>query len=426
LALAYLAAALRAAGASVQVVDRENQGEETLLRVARDLRPHLVGVSVAMPMLKPALELAARLRRALPDSVLAAGGPLTHTHAPELLTAGGFDLAVQGEGEAAVIELARVALEGRPGLAQVTGLAGAVLRLSGGVHSNPPRRPDPDLDALPMPALDLLPAASRLVRHPLAGSRGRAAALLTSRGCVYHCRFCYQYPFKQVYRQHSPERVVEEMTRLNRRYGTVHFRFLDDLFTLDRARTLALCQLLCRRLPGVSWHCGTRLDLLDRELLRELAGAGCRVVNFGLESGDPDDLARLSKTSRRDPTEVVQACVEAGIDVIGQFILGFPWDTRGSMLARARHARRLPLRAATFWPLIPFPGTPLYEEALRTHGEFDATFFEHTGLDDPGPLFSPVYSPPGLTRREVGRYAAWAQLAFHARPGSLVRLLSAG
>jgi anaerobic magnesium-protoporphyrin IX monomethyl ester cyclase len=423
LALAYMAAALRAAGAEVRVVDSETTSEDAFLSAAREWSPHMVGLSATMPMLRPTLERAASLRKVVPRAFLVVGGPLTQVFAERLVGPGAFDAAVRGEAEHLAPELVARVREGGPYPFDPP-LPGMTAMTASGIRTEPPVAPVADLDCLPLPAWDLLPRASRLMRHPLAWTDGPASAMITSRGCVFRCSFCYQYPFKTFYRHHSVTRVVEEARLLRNVYGVKHLRFLDDLFTLDRAHVLSLCEALARDLPDMTWHCNTRSDLLDPELLRAMARAGCRVINLGLESGDADDLRRLNKRPRRDPRSVIEECRAAGIDVIGQFILGFPWDTRRHLTKRLGFALSLPLRAASFWPLIPFPGTPLYDEALSRHGEFDALFVEHVGINDPGPLFRPVYSPPGMTRAELGFWCVLAQAAFHAKPGVLKSQIS--
>ena len=96
LGLTYLAAVLENAGSSAHIIDLEHERVGTLLDRARREKPKLIGVSAAMPMLKPALRLAAQLRKAAPSAILIVGGPLTVCFAHRLVSPGAFDAAVIG------------------------------------------------------------------------------------------------------------------------------------------------------------------------------------------------------------------------------------------------------------------------------------------------------------------------------------------
>lgn len=423
LGLAYLAAVLRRDGASVRIIDTEHESFEKAAKAAADMNPVLIGVSAVSPMLRPALRLAQIFRNAASNALLVIGGPITSALPERALGQRGFDAAVVGEGEHIIASLAQIAAEEGRNTKALCGLGGLILRNGEGVRRTPAVPPVQNLDGLPFPALDLLPAQSIYLYHPVLGRGARATALVTSRGCPFRCAFCYQYPYKNAYRVHSVARIIEEIDFVKRRFGVQSIRFLDDMFTFGRDRILELCEEINRRSIGVTWHCNSRVDLLDPELIRAMAQAGCRAVNLGLESDRDEDLHRLGKKSQVDPRHVIEMSNAAGIDVVGQFILGFPWDDRTSILRRIRFACSLPLCAATFWPLIPFPGTKIYQEALQRFGEFEVDFCCTTDVNDPGPCFYPVYSPPGMTRKELAMWVLVAQLSFHMRPKIMGTLL---
>ncbi len=423
LGLAYLAAVLRRERHTPVIVDQEHQSFHCIEQAISAYRPRLIGVSASMPMLKAALQLAKRLRQLAPEALLVVGGPLTTPFAERLVSPGGYDVALNGEGEHVLMSLVELAQQTQRSKKLYEAIPGIVTHIDGEWLRTEAACPTENLDELPFPARDLLVRRSLYLSHPVDNGYGPATTVLASRGCRFNCSFCYQYPFKSFYRRPSPERVVEEIEGLMRQYGIRFVRFIDDLFTYDRERTLQLCERLQQRLPKLRWHCGTRIDQVDEELLRAMYTAGCRVINFGFESGDKDDLRRMAKGAKADPREVAELCHRIGLDVIGQFIIGFPWDTPESIERRIAFAKSLPLRAATFWPLIPMPGTRLYEQVLQQVGEFEWDYFEHTDCDSPGPLQNPVYSPPGMTRRQIRHAVRRAQFGFHLRPHILLPLL---
>jgi radical SAM superfamily enzyme YgiQ (UPF0313 family) len=367
-------------------------------------------------MLKAALDLAGVLRNSAPDAKIVLGGPLAAAMPEQAVGQGRFDGALVGDGELVISSIFDASLRGD--VEELAAVPGMVTRRDGAIVRTEAAPPLNRLDDLPHPAMDLLLKRSILLSFPvLRAGDGLATAMMTARGCPYSCSFCSRFPYKSLYRTHSVGYLIDYISRLQHEHGITAIRFLDEVFTLDRDRALGLCEAIARHLPHLTWHCSTRIDLIDGELLAAMHSAGCRAVTFGLESGDHADLERMGKRVQTDARRVVEMCRRYGLDVLGQFIVGFPWDTPESIRERGRFARSLPLAAVNYWPLAPFPGTPIFDEAVKRHGEFDPAYIMRVGASDRGPMLAPVYSPPGMTRRQMAALVAELQLGFYIRPG---------
>ena len=186
-----------------------------------------------------------------------------------------IDVVVRGEGEETLAEI----------LANLdslhTGIKGMTFRKNGVVTSSPDRSSVLYCDQLPQLSYHLL-------GKNITGKFDfidQWWPLHTGRGCCYHCTFCSSGPFwKHCYRVKSVKRIIEDIRWCQKEYPVRSFAFDELVFSADRRRVLSLCEELRRTDLGIEWCCDTRVDRVDKELLRTMRDAGCRRIDFGIES----------------------------------------------------------------------------------------------------------------------------------------------
>ncbi|HEY5957477.1 MAG TPA: radical SAM protein, partial [Polyangiaceae bacterium] len=318
-ALTMLAAVLERAGHEVHLLDanaaRNRRTNEQIVRLVKELKPDVIGVTLLTPLAKMAYELAAMLKST--GAKLLAGGPHA-TLLPEEPLMNGFDAVVIGEGEPTIAE-AVSALLGNRDRDTVDGWL--YLTDTGELRRTPPRPLIEDLDELLPPAFHLVDAAD------YGGSKPLYSTLFSSRGCPARCSYCAGGLFGKRFRFRSAGSIVDEIVDRHRRYGTTHFHFMDDSMTANRERVLEMCTGLHQRVPDVTWSMMTRVDFVDEEILNAAASAGCIQIDFGIESGHPETLKRIRKPhSVAMVRKVIPMTAAKGIKPVVFFILGFPWD----------------------------------------------------------------------------------------------------
>jgi anaerobic magnesium-protoporphyrin IX monomethyl ester cyclase len=250
----------------------------------------------------------------------------------------------------------------------------------------------------------------------------RTATMISSRGCPYGCSFCSsRLTMGRGYRMHSPEYVVAEIEMLARQYGVDSIVFEDDTFTVNPERAARICDLLLERKLGIQWYCLSRVDRITRPLVEHMQRAGCRMVNFGIESGVQENLDRIGKKiTLEDARRAVRTCDEVGLRTQGTFVIGFPFDTPETIRRTLAFARELPLTVAIFFPLTPYPGTACWdylapEQRPQTLDEWRRYV---VGIAE-----SPVSFVDGLTPRDLQRMANRGHLRFYLRPAQAWRML---
>jgi anaerobic magnesium-protoporphyrin IX monomethyl ester cyclase len=355
LGLLTLGAYLRTQGIEVAMTDltfaRDARPVTTQLR---SFRPDVVGVHTKTLTHARALDVARRARDEGAFSV--AGGPDAATRSEEYLQSG-FDAVVPGEGEGALVDLARRV---RTGL-DPTGIPGLLLRRAGRTVRGPPRPFLRDLDALPLPAWDLFDMEEYLGRWQRATGE-RRAAVLTSRGCPFDCSWCSKPTFGRTFRQQSPERVIAELRKLKEEYRVDYVRFCDDVFGVSRPWIDRLLHLLVEEELHLRWECLARVDLLKPDLLRRMRAAGLERVYVGVESGSQKMLDLMNRGTRLAQVErTADALRRAGIRQFWFLMLGYPGETLEDIEATLQLFRRFSPEEYSVSIAVPVPGTRFYE-----------------------------------------------------------------
>jgi anaerobic magnesium-protoporphyrin IX monomethyl ester cyclase len=423
LGLLYVAAAARAAGHEVRVLDCTFLRREEAARLALAARADVVGISCLSTLEDDCFGLARLLRGRC--RLLVAGGPLPTCDPGRFLR--DFDVVVRGEGERTIVDLLAALEDGR----DLAGVPGVVTRDRQDGEIAPPRPFERDLDSLPLPARDLLPNAAYLAD----GRRRQGAAVTTvmsTRGCPYECDFCSNVVFGASYRARSPGGVVDEVEQaLGLGYDRISFA--DDVFTLEHDRVAAICAEIRGRGLRFAWECLGRVDGFDARLARLMRDAGCDRVFFGIESGVDAVLRLMNKrTTAEQSWRAVLAAHEAGLRVGAFFILCYPGETDDTVLRTLRFLTALPLDYAGLTVPYPLPGTGLYKRMggrtrLQSRGARLVTRHAVTYAGD----FSPVKMRAALLkgrlqvemRRRLGPFGPAALRLFEPASDALFRRL---
>ncbi|MCS7150913.1 MAG: B12-binding domain-containing radical SAM protein [Endomicrobia bacterium] len=190
--------------------------------------------------------------------------------------------------------------------------------------------------------------------------------MMTSRGCAYNCYYCNSIERAKKVRFHSPEYVVKEIESIVK-LGIKDIIFFDENFTFDIDRVEAICDLLIEKKLNIRWHCRSRADMkLDKRILRKMKEAGCRMIQFGIETATPHLQKLINKhLDLEQVKKVIKLCKDVGILTYGNFMLGLPTETPKEMLNTINFAIKLNLDYAPFGVFNPLPKSVFYEKAIK-------------------------------------------------------------
>jgi len=353
LGICYVAAACEAAGAEVIIIDYvvSKYRPEKLWRKLDAFQPDVVGATSVTLNFLTAAEILKAVRRHCPSVVTMMGGPHVSFDARNTLTRfPEIDVIVMGEAENTLMRWLpearnRDAWRNIKGLAffenkefVTTGLGEFVA----------------DLDELPLPSRHLLPLSKyKALGFPI--------SIITSRGCPNKCIFCLgrkMVGFKMRFR--DPVLVADEIETIIG-LGFDRINIADDLFTANKKRVKALCKEIIRRNLDFVWSAFARVDTVDEEMLALMKKAGCDAVSFGIESGNPEMLARVKKRITLDQArEAVAACKRVGMIAHASFMVGLPGENQHTLEDTLEFARELGIEHGYHF-LSPFPGTTVRE-----------------------------------------------------------------
>jgi radical SAM superfamily enzyme YgiQ (UPF0313 family) len=214
--------------------------------------------------------------------------------------------------------------------------------------------------------------------------------VLTSRGCPARCTFCANYVTGRAFRYRSTASVVREIEAWHE-HGLSFFPVWDDAFTVRRARVLELCAAFERLQFPFGFSAITRANLVTHELLAAMRRGGLAHVNFGVESGDDDVLAAIRKGIRTDQVvRALEIAKELELSTACNFMLGFPQEDEAALERTLRFMERIAPLTDTFSTLgvvVPFPGTPLYDDHHEAYGFTDWWLREdHSRYNAPPPI----------------------------------------
>ena len=385
----YLASYVRTHGFEVDVLDAEarNLSYDEIIDRLRRGGFGILGISTTTVAFHRALELAARTKAAMPETIIVIGGPHVSSQPAHPMQFDVFDFAVRNEGEQTLVELMK-AIDSDGDFEKIPGL---IFCKGRNVVVNEKRPYIADIDTLPFPAYDLIPDLRHYAPPPCNYKKAPVVNIITSRGCPNQCAFCDNNTFGRKTRKRSAANIVGEIELLVTHYGAKEIAFVDDTFTINPKSIYELFDLVRSKGMHFPWTCMARINTVDEDLLRYMKENGCWHVSFGIESGDDRILKLIRKDIKiRDVERVVEICHKMGIVSTGFFIIGHLSETVQTIDKTTALAMRLKLDDVVVTINTPIPGSYQYEHA-KEFGVLDESSWSKFNC------WNPVFIPNGLT-----------------------------
>jgi anaerobic magnesium-protoporphyrin IX monomethyl ester cyclase len=407
--LLYIAASLEQVNVESKIIDfpAHDKTWDDFRSVLQEFQPDALIISITTPTLEQDLKAATFAKEINPEIIIVSKG--AHFIRLDKDALGQFpelDLVMRGEYEQTVQELA----SGK----DFQDIDGITYRNDSEVIRNSDRGYIQDIDQIPFPARHLID--NDPYRRP--DTEELQTTIVTSRGCPFPCIYCLARAVSgTTTRNRSPENVVAELKECIDKHGIKDFLFRSDLFTANKKWVVDLCKLIQKENLDIKWSCNSRVDTITEEMLVEMKKAGCWLIAFGVEHGDPYMLEMMQKKVKYDRIEpAIKACKKVGIKSSVYFLIGLPWESKETFQTTKKFARKLDPDFIEFFYTYPFYGTEYYDEAVKE------------GLLKEGELPRVGYNQPAiptihLSIEELKPLRKEALRSFYLRPSYIARTL---
>lgn len=405
LGIAYLASSLEKAGHKVNIIDAPAElltNEQVRSRI-RDFHPNIVGVTSMTPSFLGTLE-AARIAKE-EGAITVVGGVHMDIFAEETLSYDCIDYGLVGEAEESFVKLCEFV----SGTKKIEDIEGIAYKHNDRIIVKEHQIID-NLDSLRFPAYHLLPMDKY---NSIIGLRP-VSTMISSRGCPYRCSFCYKSPSDKKHRTRSAKNIVDEMELLVNNYKVKEIMFYDDLMFPEHVENL--CREISKRKLKVFWETPQRVDLVNKDLLGIMKQAGCRMLRFGVEQGDPEMMRFVEKKITIDKVKQVFGWARSsGIDSFAYFIIGCIHENEKTIKASIKLAKKLNPRFVMFTKATPLPNTPLFEIAVK-EGFITRDYWRNFVLGAKNDPIKPFV-------KDAQKWVSKAYREFYLRPSKIIEQL---
>ena len=369
--IGYLSAVLKKYGADVTVCCQDvfhYTNEELADKFLKNHDYDLIGIGFMAARFKETiLDLCETINKYKKNAKLILGGHGPSPIPEHVLKTTQADIVAIGEAEETIIDVLE-AIINNSDLQDVKGIA---YRKGEKIFINERRKPVKRLDSLPFPAWDLFPMAIYTTNMNYMGKDQdeKAFQIITSRGCVNRCAFCYR--MEKSIRFRSMENVLEEMKILYEKYNVTYFVILDELFVPNIKRLERFIDGLRKNdlLHKIKYNIdvGIRADVATDEFAQLLKDSGCAYVNIGFESVTQKCLDELNKNTKvSDNYKTADLMRKYKIPMGINFIWGIMSDNEKTLRDSVDFIKKYNSydELRTIRPITPYPGCELYDYAI--------------------------------------------------------------
>ncbi|MGC9367056.1 MAG: B12-binding domain-containing radical SAM protein [bacterium] len=364
--LGYAASNLKKDGHDVFLRDYQTEGltRDELIADFRSYHPHYLFTSTTDATIFDDLQILSQLNQIYPKCKIILKGALFFDLDQQILNSlplSGIDYLIGGESDFIIARLIK-ADQCKEKLSSVPGI---IYKENKQWHKTEFKWWEENLDSLDFPDREQM--NNRLYIRPDTGEP--IATISASRGCSYNCIFCLTPRISGTrIRFRSISNIIDEINSCYHRHGIKNFFFKADTFTLDKNWVGQLCAELIKTglSDKIQWAANSRTNPLDFETLDLMHSAGCWLVAYGFESGSPETLTRIEKQiSIADNLRAAQMTTEAGMEIYGFFVIGFPWEDYRHLADTENHIYQLNSDFIEIHIANPYYGTKLYQIAQQ-------------------------------------------------------------
>src|SRR3989339_796369 len=401
--LLYLASVLKKNGEEVKLLDlkcpkyeskinRHKHFEEILIDTVASYKPYIIGFGCLFSGNFPdVLKFTETTKKAFSNIPIIIGG-IHPTIYPEKILGNcpSIDWLILGEGEQAIVQLINTIKNKSFEFDKIDGFA---YRNNGKIFVNPKKCFIENIDTIPFPAYDIIDLKDYYIDtsdwyNPKNLPINTSIPIISSRSCPNRCNFCSMYTVMGPrWRARTPKNVVDEIELVYKKFKLQHFSIMDDNFSLNKKRVLEICSMIKERKLDILFETpnGLSINTLDEEVLDALVSTGLTRVSLAIESGS--DFIRNKVMGKHLSREKIFEIINItrkykDLYVKAFFVIGMPEETSETLMETYNLIKEINVDRIYLHNIIPFPGTKVFEQALRDNLFIDINPNEFYKSDD--------------------------------------------
>ncbi len=355
LGIEYLSACVKAENRECFIHDEGIQGPFNrfgrLIRTIEKNNITMVGVTVISNTAHYALKIIKKLKKVKPEIKIMVGGPeVIINHKDFLLPE--IDYVWYDNG----LDSFRNAVRNDYKTEALTDCTGLSYKNDGEWIENPVGEPVSDYGILP----DRSHFYNNKSKFRVL-AKGRFSVMKTAFSCPGQCKFCVSRHFNScTFRERNVKDVVDEMISID----NDKIFIIDDDFLVNRDRVIEICNMLLESNCHKTFMIFSRADSIIKckDIMPLIYKAGIRDMLVGLEAVEDSTLKKYNKNSSVEINEnAVRILRENNMVCVGLFVINYDFRHKDFMNIN-RFIKKEKLIWVLFSILIPFKGTPVYEE----------------------------------------------------------------
>lgn len=347
----YIGTILKENGHNVKLYDQsvEFYENEDLVKELVEFNPDLIGFSILTATYPTSIELLNLIKKYKISCKLFAGG-IHPTIFPKECLNDGFDFAIKGEGERAVLQLVDL-IQNKIDIKDIPNFS---YRINNEIYENKNEMVSIDIDSLPIVDRSLY-KVELYSSHSISGTRG----------CPFTCKFCCNYnnlsKMNVKSRIRSVKSIVEEIEYLVDKFEAKDFFFTDDLFFANINNLREFSKIIKQKNIKIRYNAQLRVNMITDEVCSLLKESGCKKLEVGIEAGSEEILNDACKgISIENIKKGIAIAKKNNLRIKTNWIYGLPGNMKEQYKSIDLMIESKP-NEISIHQLIPFPGTEYYD-----------------------------------------------------------------
>jgi|Deesub1362A_J573_1020465.scaffolds.fasta_scaffold00266_45 radical SAM superfamily enzyme YgiQ (UPF0313 family) len=372
--LIYAASALEKINCEYTILDGQAMklNKKKVKNAVMTDKPDILMAWISLPSFYEDITCLNEIKKACENTIIIAWGTVCNLMAEEIFSKSNIDLILKGEYPyfSAISNLFTEENLTNLSVKNYSNILGVTYEKGGRIISNPPVNEELDvLDRLSLNVYFKIPVQEYVDYFETSdNSKIGCIPIITSAGCPFHCIYCpYPIGYGKRVKYKSINNIIREIEFLKINFGINGFLFRDQLFTHNKKRVEELCNKLIQKNLNIKWLIEARADQLSKELLETMKKAGCFKIYIGVETGS-QQLIDIGKPGSNLEVykKAFKQCKDLDISTVAHIILGLPGETQETVQDTINLLYYIDPDAININVLTPYPGTKLYELAVKS------------------------------------------------------------